>query len=663
MVSSEGKEIFKNIEIGPKTTVDHIKEEGIIQQGFFKLTFLLLALGLGIFSLYTGFFGLLETWQYRMIHLISILALVIVGDLVFLKRDSFLKRESIKNGFLQFLAVAMLTLLVGLTIYSYVQYENIIYRAGMPNFYDKVFGTFLIILVIYAGARRLGWVITGIVGIFIAYALFGNYLPGDLYHRGLSYDRFIDFMYNQTTGVLGVPIKVAAEYVIMFILFGGFLNKSGAGEFFIRLAFAMTGKLWGGPAKAAIVASALMGTINGSGVANAVATGSITIPLMKRVGYKPHFAAAVEAAASNGGMIMPPIMASVAFLIAEFTGTPYSKIMLYGLFPAALYFFAVMLMVHFEAKKTNLKPLEAAMIPNLWETFKKGWYFLLPIVVLVALLIKGFSPMRAATVGMGMMVILSYMRKETRMGIYEILSAIEEGIRNTIVVSVACAMAGIVVGVITSTGLGIKFSSIVLSLAGGNLFLALILTMISSIILGMGMTAAAVYVIVSALTVQALIDMGVLLMPAHFFVYYYGISSAITPPVALAAYGAAGIAGANQNLTALVACKLAVVTFLIPFAFIYNPAIMAIGTVSEVVLAVATASVGVVALSAGLSRWLLDKLQLWQQFILVAAGIGLFTHIYWANAAGIVVLSIIYVLQIRNRKKQKVLLCTLNKEL
>ncbi|MEW6623363.1 MAG: TRAP transporter permease [Bacillota bacterium] len=647
MASSKGQELFNNIEIGPKTTVDCIRDEGLRNQGTVKLLFLLIALGLGIFSLYTGFFGLLETWQHRMIHLLAMISLVCFGDL------ASLKRTSMKNGILQSMAVIMLGLLAALALYSYTHYLNIIYRAGMPDFYDKIFGTFLIILVVYAGARRLGWVITAIVGVFIAYALYGNYFPGELYHRGLSYSRFIDFMYNQTTGVLGVPIKVAAEYVIMFILFGGFLNKSGAGEFFIRLAFAMTGRLWGGPAKAAVVASALMSTINGSGVANAVATGSITIPLMKRVGYKPHFAAAVEAAASNGGMIMPPIMASVAFLIAEFTGTPYSKIMLYGLFPALLYFFAVMLMVHFEAKKSDLRPLEAAAIPNLWETFKKGWYFLLPIVILVVLLVKGYTPMRAATVGIVLMVILSYIRKETRMGIYEILSAIEEGVRNTLVVSVACAMAGIVVGVITSTGLGIKFSSMVLSVAGGNLFLVLVLTMISSIILGMGMTAAAVYVIVSALTVQALIEMGVLLMPAHFFVYFYGISSAITPPVALAAYGAAGIAGANQNLTAVVACKLAVVTFLIPFAFIYNPAIMAIGTVPEVALAVTTAAVGVVALSAGFSRWLLDRLQWWQQFVLIAAGVGLFTHIYWVNAAGVILLFMIFMLQIMDRKKQK----------
>jgi TRAP transporter 4TM/12TM fusion protein len=634
------RSIFDSIEPERKTIVDRIRREKRISNPALFL-FAVTAIGLGVFSVYTGYFGLLESWLHRMIHLTVILGLVFLADLIC--PDS----EGWKRRIVLFLGVVMLLALSATAVYSFSNYKEITYRAGMPDSLDQIFGMILVVLVMYASYRKLGLVITLIAAVFIGYAFFGYIFPGQLYHRGVSYPRFIDFMFNQTIGIIGVPIKVAAEYVIMFILFGAFLSRSGTGEFFIRLSFALTGRQWGGPAKAAVVASALMGTISGSGVANAVATGSITIPLMKRVGYKPHFAAAVEAAASNGGMIMPPIMASVAFLIAEFTGTPYSKIMLYGLFPALLYFFAIMLMVGFEARKQDLKPLTDEEIPSTRKILGEGWIYLLPIAVLVFMLIRGFTPMRAATIGIVFMIALSYVKKSTRMGLVDILAALEEGVSNTITVSVACAIAGIIVGVITSTGLGIKFSSMILSVAGSSLFMVLVLTMFSSIILGMGMTAAAVYIIVSALTVQALIKMGVNIMAAHFFVYFYGIASAITPPVALAAYGAAGIAGADQNLTAITACKLAIVTFLIPFAFVYNPAIMAIGSIPAIILAVGTAAFGVVALSTGFAGWMFRLLPIPQRILMIVAGIGLFTNLLWVNILGLVCLGAIALI---NRK-------------
>ncbi|HBT47584.1 MAG TPA: TRAP transporter permease DctM/Q [Peptococcaceae bacterium] len=627
------------IQIGQNTVIESIRASGLAGQGPWRLLFVAFAVALGVFSLYTGFFGLREPWANRMIHVVLVLSAAFAGEVALGKgRTSLLTLLVAAAGL-------VLTLAVGL--YSLAEYESIILRVGDPSQGDKIIGTALIVAVLLASVRRLGWPITLVALLFIAYALFGYLFPGELYFRGMSYSMFISSLFNQTTGILGVPIQVAAQYVIMFIIFGAFLTRSGAGDFFIKIAFALSGRMWGGPAKAAVVASALMATINGSGVANAVATGSITIPLMKRVGYAPHFAAAVEAAASNGGMIMPPIMASVAFLIAEFTRTPYAKIMLHGLFPALLYFLAVFLMVHFEAKKKNLAPLENKNLPTVGEALKEGWYYLLPIFLLVFMLFRGYSPMLAASVGSLLMVILSYLKKETRMGPWEILAAVEEGVTNTITVSTACAVAGIVVGVITGTGLGIKFSSMILAVAGDSLFLVLVLTMVSSIVLGMGMTAAAVYVIVSALTVPALIEMGVLEMPAHFFVYYYGIASAITPPVALAAYGAAGIAGADQNQTAVTACKLAIVTFLIPFAFVYHPALMAIGSVPEIILAVGTATAGVIALAAGLSGWLLGRVTPAGKVLLVAGGLALISHLTWANIAGAAVLVGLFLVQVR----------------
>lgn len=636
---------LEQIEIGNETIIEKIRNGKLQGNKIIKKLYSLIAISLSGFTLYNAAFGLLESWKYRMIHLTLILALVFLGEIILSEN----KKAGILN---KILGYGMLAMLIALAIYSSVDYENIILRIGIPNFTDVLFGIFLIILVLVAGQRRLGWGIAILGSFFIFYALFGYLFPGNFYHRGMSYFRFIDFLFNQTRGILGIPIKISADYVIMFLIFVAFLTKSGAGKFFIKLAFALTGKMWGGPAKAAVIASAMMATINGSGIGNVMATGSITIPLMIKVGYKRHFAGGVEAAASTGGMITPPIMGAVAFLIAEFTGIPYFKIMIHAVIPAFLYFSAVFLMVHFEAKRTNLLPMDDKDIPDIRQVLKEGWYYIVPIFVLASMLIRGYSAMLAALIGIILTVALSYLKKETRMSLWDILASMEEGASNTVVVAAACAVAGIVVGTIAGTGLGIKFTSIILSVANNNLFIVLILAMISCIILGMGMTASAVYIIVSALTVQSLISMGVLEIPAHFFVFYYGIASAITPPVALASYGAAGIAGANQVKTSLAAIKLASVAFIVPFAFVYNPALLAIGTLPKILLSVITAFVGVVALSSGFSRWLLTRLNRAQQLILIVAGVGLITDLFWVNVIALSIFIVILIQQFMDSKKE-----------
>lgn len=633
------KQELDDVEIGQETELDNLFDKGSKGIEPTQILYILLAVIASSFALYTAVFGILESWAFRMIHLLLILSLLYVGQLR--KGD---KKISI---FSRAVNVLMLLGIVAVALYAYIEYDNIFLRMGRPNGYDQIFSFILIVVVLVATYKKMGKAITALAVLFLVYTLFGNYFPGELYHRGASYGMLTDYMFNSTRGILGIPLKVAAEYVIMFIIFGAFLSRSGAGEFFVKLAFALTGKMWGGPAKAAVVASAMMATINGSGVGNAVATGSVTIPLMKKVGYKPHFAAAVEAAASTGGMIMPPLMASVAFLIAEFTRTPYSQIMLHGLIPATLYFVAVMVMVHFEAKKTDLCPLEASAIPKIGKVMKEGGYFLLPIIALVYLLFSGSSPMRAAAAGIGIMVILSQFKKETRMGPKEILSALEEGATNTAVVTVACAVAGIIVGSISVSGLGIRFSSMILALAGDSLPLVLILTMISSILLGLGMTAAAVYIIVTSLTVTALGDMGIGIIPANFFVYYFGLLSALTPPVALAAYGAAGIAGADHNKTAFSAMRLAVVAYVVPFAFIYNPALLAIGSLTDILLSSFFALFGVIAISAGLSNFLFVKTSKIERLLLVVSGVLLLSANFLINAGGLVILVLVFIKQRR----------------
>lgn len=626
------------------TVIEEIKAGGFKKQGLTKIVYCLFALSLGFFTLYTSCFGVIESWKHRMTYLVLILAIFLLREIAFDSNKLNVKR------------IVDWLLLIGLglvAIYAFFNYNGIILRVGMPNIYDKIVGTLLLILVIIAGYRKVGWALTLLACLFIFYAFYGNIFPRIISHSGMSYGRFIDFIFIQTQGILGMPIKVASENIIMFMIFAAFIKNSGAGDFFINFCIEATKKMWGGPAKSAVLASGLMGTITGSAVSNVVATGVITIPLMKKAGYKPHFAAAVEAAASTGGMIMPPIMASAAFLVAIFTNTPFGQIMKHAIIPAVLYFLAILLMVHFEAKKTNLRPsTSTGNGPTSWEMLKKGWYFFAPIILLFILLSIGFSPMRSALFGIVLVILLSYVKKETRMGFWEILSSLEEGAKSAIVVSVTCAVAGIIVGVLTGTGLGIKFSSAILSVAGNNLLIVLILTMICALILGMGMTASAVYVIVAALLAPAIIKMGVMTIPAHFFVFYYGIACSLTPPVALASYGAAGVAEADPYKTSYIALRLAIVAFTIPYIFIYNPALLAIGSLSQVLLAFATAIIGVFSLSAGLSKWLIGELEQWQRIGLLIGGIGLITHIWWANIFGILFFLLTLFINITETKKK-----------
>lgn len=571
---------------------------------------------MGLFHLYTAYTGTLEAWRQRSVHLTFVLIIFLFGELAKKARTT----KSHKN---LTIPILLLVLAIAVSVFMYVDYWGISWREAEPNHLDRLFGTILIALILIAVQKSSGWPITIMVCAFILYALFGYVFPGRLGHRGLSYPHFIYYMFNSTYGIFGVPLGVAAIDIVMLIIFGAFIEKSGAGEFFIDLANSLTGRRLGGPAKAAVVASGFMGMISGSGVANAVTTGVFTIPLMKKTGYKPHFAAAVEAAASTGGMILPPVMASVAFLIAEFTKTPYRLVMLHCALPAILYFVAVYIMVHLEAVKTGLKPLDEMEIPKTKDVLLSRGYYLLPIFILTYLLVKGLSPMRAAFWGIVVTVILSAFRKETRMGIREIAEALARGAQTAIPISITCAAAGLIVGSLSASGLGLKFSGLVIALAGGRLFLVLLLTAISCVVLGMGMPAAPAYVIVSALAVPVLTKMGVNLMAAHIFVFYYAIISAITPPVALAAYGAAGIAGADETQVGFTACKLAATAMIVPFIFAYDQALILIGKPADLIIPVITAFIGVYALSAGLQGWLLRKTTIIERALLLIGSIVL----------------------------------------
>lgn len=527
---------------------------------------------------------------------------------------------------------------------------DIIANQVFPRDIDVWMGV-LTIVVVLEGARRavgLGMMIIGAV--FIAYAFAGNrgelpfladWLPGILNHRGYSLERLASQMTLGAEGIYGIPLGVAATFVFIFVLFGAFLEVTGAGRFFIDLAYAATGRQRGGPAKAAVIASAGMGSISGSAIANVVTTGAFTIPLMKKLGYRPAQAGGIEAAASTGGQIMPPLMGAGAFLMSEFTRVPYVDIVLVSVFPAVLYFGVVYLLVHIAAVKQGMTGLSADELPRVRKVLAEGWHFLLPLVALVALLVAGYSPMRV-----GFYAILSILAAAgaralwsfavsgpsmvgfvalCRRGIGMVLQALELGARNAVAVSMACAVAGIIVGVVGLSGLGLKFSAMMIAFSGGNILLALILVLIASLILGMGLPVTAAYIVLIILVGPALTEQfGVPLLIAHLVVFWYSQDSNVTPPVALAGFAGAAIAGSKPMETSFQAWKYAKGLYLIPLFMVFNEEIILGGPLPLVLWSGFIAILGLTAFAAVLEGFLWQPMRLWMRVLLVPGVVGLF---------------------------------------
>ena len=444
----------------------------------------------------------------------------------------------------------------------------------IPTNMDIFWGTVTILLILEATRRAAGKWISIISMFFLFFAYFGKYFPGIFVHRGFSFTRIIIRMYLVDEGIYGMTTKVAASYIFLFIIFGAFLMESGIADFFIKFSTALAGGYVGGPAKVAVIASAITGTISGSGVANVVITGSYTIPLMKRIGYKPHFAGAVEAAASSGGLFMPPIMGSAAFVMASFLGISYTKIIIAGIIPAVLYYIAVFSDVHYESLKNNLKGLPKNELPNLKAVILDKGYLVLPLVILIFLLVTGRSPNYCAFFSLISTIVISQVKRETRMGLKSIFFALEKGGESVLGVGIACVASGIIVGVMSMTGAGQVIAYNIMSLSHNILFFALVYVMIASIFLSMGLPGTATYIVVSTVCAPALIRMGVIPLAAHFFVFYFGCLSNLTPPVALASYAAAGIAGANPAKVAWTGLRLVFPVFLVPYVFVYCPMLL-----------------------------------------------------------------------------------------
>jgi TRAP transporter 4TM/12TM fusion protein len=463
----------------------------------------------------------------------------------------------------------------GLVVYYWIsQFEALNYRAGAENDLDALVSIAGVILSLEVCRRVLGWSMTFIGIAMFCYGYFGPHFPDIIAHRGFGLERLATSLFLTTNGVFGVMASVLATYVILFIFFGAFLQKSGAGKFFIDLPLALAGRTTGGPAKVAVIASAIFGSVSGSAIANTVSTGAFTIPLMKRAGFKPHVAGAIEPAASIGGMFLPPIMGAGGFLMAELTETPYATIMMIAVFPALLYFFSVFCMIHFEAKKMGIKGLVDEEFPRWQQVLRRDGYFALPLIIITVLMIMGRSPGFSAFWATLSCIGISWFRQETRMGPREIWEAIQTGARNTLVIGATLGVIGIIVGVISLTGIGLKFSDIIISLADGNLLIALVLIALASLVLGMGVPVTAAYLIVAVLAVPPLGDMGVPILAAHMIVYWLSQDSNITPPVCVAAYAGAAIAGSDPWKTGWTSFKYAKLLYVMPILFAFTPSIL-----------------------------------------------------------------------------------------
>jgi TRAP transporter 4TM/12TM fusion protein len=610
-----------------------------------------IAISMSVFQFYSAGFRMLPAMQHRAIHLSFALVL---SFLLYPRSKNQIKKISIIDYLLALLSIA-----IGL--YLVVEYRQLIYRAGDPVFLDLLMGFIALILVLEATRRVMGWPIVIVALIFLLYAYFGPYMPSGIAHKGYTLKRIIDHMYLTNQGLYGVAIYVSSTFVFTFVLFGALLEATGGSQFFIDFAFALTGRNRGGPAKAAVLSSGLMGMISGSSFANVITTGTFTIPLMKSVGYSPVFAGAVEAAASAGGQIAPPVMGAAAFIMAEMLGISYGKLIIHAALPALLYFMAVGVMVDFRAGKLGISGVPKNKLPKLIPILKKGGHLILPPIAIIYFLVIGYTPIKASFYAIVITFIASMLRKETRLTPKRLLTAFEKGATNALSIVAACAAAGIIVGVVTLTGLGLKFASLIVDLSAGNLILGLFLTMISCIIFGMGMPTTALYVILATLVAPALVRMGVIPIAAHLFIFYFGVFAALTPPVALSSYLAASIAKADGVKTALAGLKLALAAFIMPYIFALSPSLLLIDTsIPKVFWILLTSLLGIFSLAGSIEGYfLIDIINIPKRIVLFISSFCLIIPGFITDFFGFTGIGVIFVLMIikktRERKEKQIL--------
>ncbi len=613
--------------------------------GFWGKTVAAICLCFSGFQLYTAIFGVLDAQLQRTVHLAFGLFLIY---LLYPPVKSWSRKS------MNYIDVVLAFVAMIMPVYILTQYKDLVLRAGLNTEVDHIIAVIGIVTVIEAARRAVGLPIVFVSLAFIVYAFAGPYIPGILAHRGLGWMELADHLIFTTEGIFGIPLGVSSTFIFLFILFGAYLESTGLGMFFIDLANSIAGWAAGGPAKVAVLSSGLMGTVSGSSVANVAGTGSFTIPMMKKLGYRPEFAGAVEAAASTGGQLMPPVMGAAAFLMAEFVGIPYIEVVKAAVIPALLYYTGVWLGVHYEAKKYGLKGVPRNELPKFRELFFERGHLAIPLIIIVYLLVTGYTPMRAALWAIALAIVCACLKKATRITPWQVVEGLIIGAKNVLGVLIACATAGIIIGVVTKTGAGLKLAAALLDIAGGHLLPAMFFTMVTSLLLGMGVPTTANYVITSTVAAPALQQMGVPVLAAHMFAFYFGIIADVTPPVALAAYAGSGIAGANPMKTGVQAAKLAIAAFIIPYIFVLSPVILMIdATIPKLIQATLTALIGMWALSIAMIGYFVQNCRWWERLVFFLGGLMMIDPGTYTDLVGVAVLAAVSLWQI-SRKKSRV---------
>jgi TRAP transporter 4TM/12TM fusion protein len=625
---------IKDIEISP----------GRELKGPLYIAVFIVGLAMSLFHIYVLTIRAIDPWYFRTMHV------VFAGVLIFALVPGWKKAPKDQIHYIDYLFI-LLTVVPA--VYIFIVFDEWIYRVGVvPNTLDFIFSTLFVIAVVEMARRTTGLPLAILSGIFILYGYFGNYMPGLFYHRGYSWPRMMTYLFS-LDGILSLPVLSSAHYIFLFVLFGAFVEASGAGKFFVDFARCAAGRLRGGPAKVSIISSAIIGTASGSSVANVVVDGVFNIPLMKASGFRAATAGAIEAMTSTGGQIMPPVMGAGAFLMAEILGVPYSKVALAAVIPALMYYTSSYWMIDFYSARSGLKGMKREELPIFRKIMVEKGYLLVPIIVLlISLMVLMYSPYRSAMYAIISLIIVSWVSKASRMGFKSVVNTLAKGAKGSIEIAATCAAAGIIVGVLTQTGLGMKFAMIIINYSGGSLLLAMIFTMLIAIILGMGMPTTAAYAISASVLAPALIQLKVPALAAHLFIFYFACLSALTPPVALAAFAAAAIANAKTWNVGWLGMKFALAGFVIPYMFVYGPAMVLIGSPGEITLAVITGLLGTMALGAAVQGWLLRKAGWIERGILLVAALCLIKPGWITDLIGLGLLIIVAVFQYTRIKKK-----------
>jgi TRAP transporter 4TM/12TM fusion protein len=623
-----------------------IEVKGRTLTGSYKVIFGLIAAGFSGFYLYTSGFGLVSSETNRAFYLLF------TAILVFLSYPLGKKSLTGKPTIFDFILIILVTVSILYWVDQYVPYA--MDRVSAPNKWDTIMGIIAILAIVETSRRALGWAIPIICLIFLLQLYYGPYLPGKLSHDGIPFIRIIEFTFSTQEAMFGVITSTFATFVFPFMIFGAFLERSGAGAFFMDLATSLTGKWRGGPAKIAVFSSALFGSISGSSVANVVASGTFTIPMMKKVGFQNHHAGAIEAISSTGGQVMPPIMGAGVFILATLTETDYLTIAGMNVIPAILFFVFIMLMVDLEAVKGGLKGLPIEEVPDFKKVIKKGWHFFIPLILVITLLFNGFSPDYGAFWGIISTLVLSWRNKETAMGPKDVFIGLIKGAQSNAAAGAAIGSLGIIIGGIILSGLGLKFSAVLVEFSGGSLIVTVLMVTLISVIIGMGSSTTGSYIILAVVAAPALIQLGVPEIPAHLVVFYAACLSNITPPVCVSAFAAAAIAKADPMKTGWAALKFGTTLVLIPLSFVYVPELLLQGELHRIVLVAICYGVGYATLAVAIQGidYFFGKINNFVRILFLLVSICLlFPLIYWLKVVGFVLLIVAYALIKFGRKK------------